>query len=304
VSRPVVHPNWLIDHPRITDGYSLEVTAKDIPALEAAAPNIWQEAPIAVPFLPGETNASRIAAAKAVRERGFEPMPHLSARRIESFEEFESYLKAVVEEAGVQRCFVVAGDPPEPAGPFADSGSLIATGAFEAAGIKVIGIGGHPDGHPVMTDAQCWEVLHAKTADIEARGMAALIVTQFSFDADRVLTWLKDMRSRGLDHAVRVGVPGPAGIKTLMRYAAFCGVGASASVLKKYGISITSLLGSAGPEKFVDKLREGLGREHGAVRLHFYPFGGIAKTVDWIADYERRHSVSNVQEHGPSGWPP
>lgn len=303
MSRPVVHPNWLIDHPRITDGYSLEVTAKDIPALEAAAPGIWQEAPIAVPYLPGETNSARIAAAKAVRERGFEPMPHLSARRIESSEEFESYLKAVVEEAGVRRCFVVAGDPSEPAGPFSDSGSLIATGAFESAGIKVIGIGGHPDGHPVMSEEQCWQVLEAKTSDIEARGMAALIVTQFSFDPDRVLAWLQEMRARGLDHAVRIGVPGPAGIKTLLRFAKFCGVGASSAVLKKYGISITNLLGSAGPEKFVDKLRVGLGPEHGKVRLHFYPFGGISKTVDWIADYERRHAVVEPHSGGPSGWP-
>ncbi|MBU6208107.1 MAG: methylenetetrahydrofolate reductase, partial [Alphaproteobacteria bacterium] len=273
--KPVVHPNWLIDHLRITDGYSLEVTAKDIPELEAASPYIWHEAPIAVPFLPGETNASRIAAARAVRARGFEPMPHLSARRIVSYEEFDSYLKAVVREAGVQRCFVVAGDPPQPAGPFADSGSLIATGAFEAAGIKVIGIGGHPDGHPVMTKDECWQVLEAKTADIEARGMAALIVTQFSFDAGRVLTWLKDMRSRGLDQAVRIGVPGPAGIKTLMRYAAFCGVGASSAVLRKYGISLGNLIGSAGPDRFVDQLTAGLGPEHGRVRLHFFPFGGI-----------------------------
>ncbi|MFM6854033.1 MAG: methylenetetrahydrofolate reductase [Sphingopyxis sp.] len=293
MSRPVVHPNWLIDHPRITDGYSLEVTAKDIPALQIAAPAIWQNAPIAVPFLPGESNAARIAAARAVRERGFEPMPHLSARRIESVDEFSSYLNAVVDEAGVQRCFVVAGDPPTPAGPFADSGSLIATGAFEAAGIKVIGIGGHPDGHPVMNDEECWQVLASKTADIEARGMAALIVTQFSFDAARVLDWLREMRARGLDHAVRVGVPGPAGIKTLMRYAAFCGVGASAAVLKKYGISITNLLGSAGPDLFVERFSAGLGADHGAVRLHFYPFGGITKTVDWIGSYERRHRADN-----------
>ena len=51
----------------------------------------------------------RIAAARAVRELGFEPMPHFSARRITSALEFEHYLYAVVARAGVQRCFVVAG---------------------------------------------------------------------------------------------------------------------------------------------------------------------------------------------------
>ena len=81
---------------------------------------------------------------------------------------------------------------------------------------------------------------------------------------------------------VRVGVPGPAGIKTLLRFAARCGVQASASVMAKYGLSITQLLGTAGPDKMVDALSERISSEHGRVRLHFYPFGGLERTVEWI----------------------
>ncbi len=285
--RPVVHPNWLKPPSGVTDGYSLEVTAKDIENLSTIAPEIWAGAPIAVPFLPNEPHEARVAAAKAVRALGFEPMPHFSARRIASQEEFEAYLEQVVREADVKRCFVVAGDPSTPAGPFADSSSLIATGAFERAGINVIGIGGHPEGHPVMSKEETWQVLAAKCAEIEGRGMAPLIVTQFAFDAQVMLDWLKELRSRGMDYPVRIGVPGPAGIKTLARFAAMCGVGASTSVLKKYGISIGKLIGTAGPDRFVDDLAKGLGPEHGAVRLHFYPFGGISKTVEWIAHYDK-----------------
>lgn len=288
----LVHPNWQHEPKSVTEGYSLEVTAKDIPALKDAAPLIWAGAPIAVPFLPGESHAARIEAAKAVRDLGFEPMPHFSARRIGSAAEFRDYLGAVVSEAGVKRCFVVAGDPTTPSGPFTDSSSLIATGAFEHAGIKVIGIGGHPEGHPVMSSDECWSVLASKCEDIERRGMAALIVTQFAFDADVMLSWLSELRARGLDQAVRIGVPGPAGIKTLARYAAMCGVGASTSVLAKYGISIGRLLGSAGPDKFVDRLASKLGPEHGPVRLHFYPFGGVSKTVDWVSEYVRGQSFA------------
>ena len=284
--KPIVHPNWLKTPLRITEGYSLEVTAKDTTALAKVASRIWPEAPIAIPFLPGENNAARIEAAKAVRAMGFEPMPHFSARRIESFEEFDAYIQAITTGADVRRCFVVAGDPSTPAGPFADTSGLISTGAFESAGIKVLGIGGHPEGHPVMSEPQCWQVLESKCAEIEQRGMAALIVTQFAFDPDLILAWLKDLRARGLDQAVRIGVPGPAGIKTLTRYAAMCGVSASAAVLARYGLSIGRLFGTAGPDQFVDRLAQGLGPEHGAVRLHFYPFGGLAKTVDWIHNYE------------------
>ncbi|MEJ2407766.1 MAG: methylenetetrahydrofolate reductase [Novosphingobium sp.] len=289
MNTPIIHPNWSRPAINMVEGYSLEMTAKDIEALRAAAPRILPETPIAVTFLPGEVFEARIAAAKLVRELGFEPMPHFSARRITSASEFEDYVKAVTGEAGVKRCFVIAGDPSEPEGPFTDSSSLIETGVFEANGITAIGIGGHPEGHPNMTQEQCWQVLQDKSAAIKARGMAPLIVTQFAFDATAVLAWLKELRERGLDAPVRLGVPGPAGIKTLMRFAARCGVGASASVLTKYGISITKLIGSAGPDRLVDELERGLTEAHGPVRLHFYPFGGLEKTVGWINDYAAGH---------------
>jgi methylenetetrahydrofolate reductase (NADPH) len=283
-----IHPNW--DRPAngITEGFSLEMTAKDIAALREAAPMIPPETPVAITFLPGEDAHARIDATVAVRELGFEPMPHFSARRITSALEFEHYIYAVVARAGVQRCFVVAGDPPEPQGPFSDSMALIGSGVFEGQGVKAIGIGGHPEGHPIMSEDQCWAVLDQKVAAIEARGMAPLIVTQFAFDAEPVLRWLEALRARGIDAPVRIGVPGPAGIKRLLKFASHCGVGASASVMKKYGLSITNLLGSAGPDKLVDSFAAQLSPAHGKVRLHFYPFGGMKPTVDWVAGYQAK----------------
>jgi methylenetetrahydrofolate reductase (NADPH) len=288
-SGELIHPNWDLPMVRVTDGFSIEITAKDADALKHVAPSLPPGTPVSVTFLPGETLDARIAATTAVRQLGFEPMPHFSARRIESHAEFEAYLDAIVGRAQVRRCFVIAGDRETPAGPFADSSALIATGLFEKAGIKAIGIAGHPDGHPNMSAEQCWDVLKTKTADIERRGMASLIVTQFGFDAESVLAWLKELRQRGIGSPVRLGVPGPAGIKTLLRFAARCGVQASASVMTKYGLSITNLLGSAGPDHMVDSLAEHISAEHGRVRLHFYPFGGLERTVEWIRSYETRH---------------
>lgn len=291
MTKPLIHPAWASAPAGITDGYSLEMTAKDIESLRAAAPLIPVDTPVAVTFLPGEEAEARVAATVAVRELGFEPMPHFSARRIRSEDHFEDYLEAVVAQAGVRRCFIVAGDPPEPEGPFSDTTELIRTGAFEAAGIKAIGVGGHPEGHPNMTSDDLWRVLTAKLAEIDERGMAGLVVTQFGFDPEAFLTWLKEARIRGIDTPVRIGIPGPAGIKTLLRFAARCGVGASASVMKKYGVSIGNLIGTAGPDKLVDAFAQKLGDEHGRVRLHFYPFGGMVKCVEWIADYNRRHGL-------------
>jgi methylenetetrahydrofolate reductase (NADPH) len=298
LATPLIHPAWAFPVPNMLGGYSLEMTAKDVDALRAAAPAILPTTPIAVTFLPNEDNALRVAAVRAVRDLGFEPMPHFSARRIRSVAEFEDYLAAAIGEAGVRRCFVIAGDPMTPEGPFEDSAALIGSGAFERYGIAALGVGGHPEGHPNMTDEQGLAVLEAKCGEIVRRGMAPLIVTQFAFDADRVITWLQALRARGLDVPVRIGVPGPAGIKTLMRFAARCGVGASTVVLAKYGISIGKLLGSAGPDRLVDALDQALRPEHGPVRLHFYPFGGLEKTVDWINEYDRTHPMRRPARAG------
>ena len=286
--KALMHPARPRPACNITHAYSLEVSAKDIAALSAAAPRILPASTISIPYLPREDNDARLAAARAVRRLGFEPMLHLSARRICSLVEFDSLVQRAVAEAGVERCFVIAGDPSTPMGPFSDSSSLIETGIFERAGMKVIGVGGHPEGHPVMSTAEQWEVLERKCHSIGERGMTPLIVTQFAFDADIVLTWLKALRERGIQHPVRVGVPGPASIAVLARYAALCGVSACASMWSKYGVSIGKLFGTAGPDLFVERLATGLTEAHGKVSLHFFPFGGIAQSVKWIEQYRAR----------------
>lgn len=276
------------------NAFSLEVSAKAMPALRAEADRIAPGTTISIPYLASEDDDARLAAARTVRELGFEPMPHLSARRIASRAALARFLERAASEAGVEKCLLIAGDLSAPAGPFADSTSIIETGLLERYCIKVVAIGGHPEGHPVMTAEDRWHVLERKCQAIEARGMAPLIITQFAFDADIVLAWLDALRARGITVPVLVGVPGPASIARLARYAAMCGVGASASMLARYGISIGRLLGTAGPEVFVDRLASGLTAGHGQISPHFFPFGGITPSLDWIERYRQRTSAASV----------
>ncbi len=215
-----IHPNWDLEPDFITDGYSLEISARYVDKLREAAPRIPEQTPIAVTFLPGETLAARLAAAREVRALGFEPMPHFSARRFKSDDDFRTMVERMVAEADVKRCFAIAGDPPEPEGPYADTSDLIATGLFESNGIVAIGIAGHPQGHPNMSEEECFAVIEKKYAMIHGRGMKPLIVTQFGFDPDAFLQWLVTLRERGIDAPVRIGVPGPTSIKSLLTFAA------------------------------------------------------------------------------------
>jgi methylenetetrahydrofolate reductase (NADPH) len=263
---------------QLFDGFSFEATVKDVASLGAILHKIMPHKIIAVPYLPAETNEVRIAAVAALVLGGFQPMPHFSARRIASEAEFH-FLVNGVAKVGAKRCLIIAGDPAQPIGPYAESLTLIESGAFEKAGVNTLGIAGHPEGHSNMSRDETFLVLARKSEAISKRGMKVEIVTQFAFDADAVLRWLKDLRARGIGHPVRLGVAGPASLRTLLRFAALCGVASSASIIAKYGLSLTNLLGSSGPEKLIARLLTELRPEHGEVHLHFYPFGGTSQNA-------------------------
>lgn len=266
------------------EGYSLEVTAKDADTLRQVHEDIPPKTAISVTFLPGEEMDARVAAAKLVRSLGFEPVPHISARRLRSSAELKEFLARLREEAAIHRVFSIAGDLPAPAGPYEDALAIIQSRELLESGVKHVSISGYPQGHPKISETKLWEALRAKHRVLKERGAHVEIMTQFSFDAAPVLLWLERLREEeGITSTVRVGLPGPASVNTLLRFAKVCGVSATASVMAKYGVSITQLLSTAGPQRlleaFLDQLTPGI---HGSVRFHFYPFGGLKNTVSWV----------------------
>src|SRR5262245_65699987 len=112
----------------LLSNYSFEMTAKDVPQLEESAALIPPGAKIAITFLPNEDFSQRVAAAARVRQLGFVPVPHISARRLKSQAELEAFLAALQREAAIDRAFVVAGDPAQPEGPYADALAVLNTG--------------------------------------------------------------------------------------------------------------------------------------------------------------------------------
>ncbi|WP_309083025.1 methylenetetrahydrofolate reductase [Chelativorans sp.] len=271
-------------------GYSIEITAKDGKGLEEAAPLLVPGTSVSVTFLPGEEVDARVAAAAKVRQLGFRPVSHVSARRLKSEAELKGFLSRLKNEAGIDSAFVVAGDPPQPEGPYEDALAIIRTGLLAEHGIRRVGISGYPEGHPDISEEKLWAAVKEKHRILGGLGHECEITTQFGFDAEPVFTWLERLREEGVDSNVRIGVAGPASVKTLLRFAARCGVGASAKVMSKYGLSITKLLNTAGPDPIIHDLAAGLDpKVHGSVTLHFYPFGGVKATAEWIRNFAAQH---------------
>ncbi|WP_262519078.1 methylenetetrahydrofolate reductase [Agrobacterium fabrum] len=269
--------------------FSVEVTTRDTSQLSGFLGTIPKGTIISIPFLSTESDADRIAAARRVRQAGYEPLPHIAARRIQSKVALSAMLTSLVHEAQVNRLLIIAGDADPSKGPFPDTATILRSGVLQDHRIGHVAIAGHPEGHPVQNDAMLGRALLEKRQLLEAANMEWSIFTQFAFASEPVLAWINELRRSGVNVPIHVGIPGPASVKTLLKFAAVCGVSASKAVLRKYGLSITQLLSSAGPDVLVREYAVALASAaYGDVRLHLYPFGGIGKTVDWLESHQLR----------------
>jgi methylenetetrahydrofolate reductase (NADPH) len=184
---------------------------------------------------------------------------------------------------------VLGGGAPEPIGHYDAAIQLMQTGVFQANGVTRLGIAGHPEGNPDITrihgEAALVSALKEKQAYLKAHGLEGFIATQFLFEAEPVADWARMLRAEGIELPIYVGVPGPATIKTLVKYAAMCGVGNSARFIRKQALNITKLLTVNTPDEFVGGLAElHYGQpELGIAGPHLYPFGGFDKLFDWLA---------------------
>ncbi len=285
--------------------YALEVTAKDIGQIEASKAEIPPGTPVNIAFLGNEDHAQRIDAARVIRQCGFEPVPIISSRRLRSQSDLDALLSALIGEAHPTRFIFVGGDPATPAGPYSDSLALLASGVVQRHAIRQVGIVAYPDGHPKIDSEILWQSLEWKRGFLKDAGCDVEITTQFGFDADAIVRWVEQLRRRGIDEPVRVGVPGPADVRKLLRYARQFGVVASIDIGRRYGLSMTNLVQRVGPERFVERLTAGFdGRRLGPVLFHLYPFGGILDGVRWMNGHlaERRLATAAASNHfAPSG---
>ncbi|MDQ8200826.1 methylenetetrahydrofolate reductase [Pelagicoccus enzymogenes] len=227
---------------------------------------------IFVTMIPGSSTLDSIEALEIVKNAGFTPVPHIAARNFESEAELKSFL-AKTKELGIRKVLLLAGGQARAEGPFSEALDIIKHPSFATSGIQTACIAGHPEGNP--EDPNCWKNLEKKVQRLREMGIDTEIVTQWSFSPESVSNFLAALKTRGIEAPVRVGVAGPASLKTLIKYAKVCGVNAATTVMRKQGFNMARLLVSNNPNKFVSKV-------HGSHLFHLYPFGGLQKCATWL----------------------
>ncbi|MGA3292383.1 MAG: methylenetetrahydrofolate reductase [Candidatus Acidiferrales bacterium] len=265
-------------------GYSIELNPGESKIIDAAPGRLDPGTEVFLTWIPGSDPMVIVPAAAKLRTGGLFPVPHIGARHVESAAQLTDFAARLVG-AGVDRVLIIAGDRDKPAGPYDSSLAVMQSGLLQKAGITRIAVGGFPEGNPNIPDPVLAEALSAKVNFARSAGLRLSVVTQFCFDAEPVVKWLRHIRAAGVDVPVHVGLAGPAGLIALTRYAIRCGVGNSLKVLTEKP-AFAKLLVDKGPEPLIREIAAAVGDgSHpplGIAGLHFFVFGGFNKTVDWI----------------------
>ncbi len=264
--------------------WSVETTPTSAAKVNRFADHLAPGAAVNVTFLPGSDPADTVAVSKRLRAEGFEPVPHVAARSLADRAALDSFLGRLKDEAGVTQALVVAGGLDRPVGAFASSMDLLATGLFQAHGITRIGVAGHPEGTPDIPEPALKDALLWKNRFAAEHGIDMYIETQFCFDAAAIIAWDRTIRGWGNRLPIHLGTPGLATLKTLLKFAQSSGVGPSIRVLTRQARNLAKLLMVQAPDRLLVELAayKASDPECGIEKLHFYPFGGLAKTADWV----------------------
>jgi methylenetetrahydrofolate reductase (NADPH) len=263
---------------------STEISPHDEAILPELANSLPPRTTVYVAHTPKASLADVVRTAVKTAGVGLRASPHIVARRIESEQALRGALREL-RQAGIEQVLLVAGDRDPPAGQFRSTLQILDCGATIDAGIKQIGVAGHPEGHPAVGSDELWRALEYKQAFAERTGTRMHIATQFSFKPEAVLAWSRQLIEHGITLPVHLGVAGPTPLPKLIKFAVQCGIGASFGSLMKNMGAIGGLTGLATtPDQMVTGLvRGGAGQSwNRVIHPHIYAFGGVMATARWL----------------------
>ena len=269
---------------------SVETTPGAVEAFAASRDHLPPGTSVYIVAPPGRDLADGIAAAIRLRREGFNPVPHIPARGIASRRQLDGCLARMCGEAAVTQALVIGGSALEPAGPYRSAMQLLETGLPGKHGIRTIGIAGHPEGHPTVSEAEMMDALTQKKKLAERSDAAFYIVTQFCFDPAAIIGWDRRVGGSANRLPVHVGVPGLTSPQDLIRFAGLCEIGPSVRLLRRETGRLLRLATTWTPEPLLEELARYRASDANCAieRVHFFTFGGVRRTLRWLAALRER----------------
>lgn len=269
---------------RFMAGCTVEVTPGGAKKIDSFKTILKEGTTVYVTFLPGSDFGDTVECVKRLSAEGMNPVPHLAARSIPSKQFLEENLKQLQAETKVKEALLIGGGVTHPVGEFDSTIQILQTDLLQKYGIRKVGVAGHPEGSPDIPPAEVTRALLEKNAYAKQNDMEMYITTQFLFEAAPVIEWDKQIRAEGNELPIHIGIPGLATIKTLLRHAQACGVGASMRFLTRQAANIAKLMTTQAPDQLVRDLAHYQANDPqcGINLAHLYPLGGLEKSTAWM----------------------
>lgn len=257
-----------------TLGYEVIPFKKTEQAVLSCVP---KEVRLTVTASPAKGQDATVDLAVRLAGHGYTVAPHLSAQQVRD----RAHLAEIVDrcrEAGITDVFVIGGDPSDTPTEFQHAHDLLVALHELPHGFTDIGIGGHPEGHPSVSHEVLFQALKDKCA------LATHIKTQIVFDPKVILAWARELKNRGIDLPVHVGVPGAVHRQKLLRVSGGLGIGESAKFLKKQQNMLWRFFvpGGYSPDRIIKGLTPHIGApDNRIVGFHVFTFNDLGPTEAW-----------------------
>jgi methylenetetrahydrofolate reductase (NADPH) len=265
--------------------FSVEVTPKVYINNRDFITKLFKNKRIFIAHIEGIKTADIVETAKMIEEDGNIAVPHLPARQVENKIQLENRLELFKKEAGVREVLLIAGSNKKPYGDYDSSIQLIESGYFNS-GFETIYFAAHPEGNKDIENAKfdLNTSLKLKKDFTNKTDAKVVLVTQFGFDIEQIISWAKTLSSNGIDLPIHIGVAGPAKLSKLIKYSIDCGIGPSLKILESNFSNINEMITTYSPNDFLNDLIEKtqLERVMNIENIHFYPFGGIKELIKSI----------------------
>jgi len=275
---------------KFLDGFSVEVTPKAASKIENFEDYIPSGTLVYIAHIEGTPIDEMVVTAKKINDQGFCAMPHFPARIIKDKNVLEDWISRYKNEANVSNALLIAGGANKPYGEYDSSIQLIESELFDKADFNNLHIAGHPEGSmdidPDGSTTNVDQALSWKNEFSKRTDANMAITTQFSFDANSVISWANNIKEAGIDIPVHIGIAGPAKLQTLLRYSIECGVGASIKIIQKRAKDLTKLLLPYKPTNIITELAtyKANNPSFNIEKVHFFPLGGIKQVSDFVKE--------------------
>ena len=215
-----------------------------------------------ITLLPGGDYVETAQKAGDLVKNGFNAIPHFPARSISDEAQLNDYVSRC-KDLGVRQALVIGGSR-DPIGIFDSSIQMLETGYFE--GLK-IGIAGHPEGSPDISDSNLEKAMKDK------KPYADYIVTQWLLDPKPIIDFISKQTI-----PVHIGITGPLKITSLIKFANIVGAKNSLNFLKSNFSKALDLMKPKDPNELIGKVK------NYTKNFHIYTFGGLKETNKWLME--------------------